>query len=208
MPHKNSEFSKIIRNKYFKLPDNDDERIMDTICTLLEKHYKGANSTDNFLLEVAKFIDRRFGFREVDFCLLDREDGKYRYRVSLGHTTDGAQSRQDIEYTYKDFWDDINYPGVRISERVWFLFQTIKEEDTRLYDRPTLLSKDRKSIDQMIEGDYMDLYMFGDKHELLGVLEVGYPKEGKIPSPHAVRWLDLIASIVGRILWEREYSKK
>jgi hypothetical protein len=69
--------------------------------------------------------------------------------------------------------------------------------EIRQFNRPSELSKERISIDEMMEGDYLDVYVYGADDEMLGWIEVSYPSDGKFPSREIVRGLELLASVIG-----------
>lgn len=61
----------------------------------------------------------------------------------------------------------------------------------------------------MIEGDYFCVYFFGvSKDDILGWLEHSRTRDGRMPGRESFKWLELMASLVGRIVYERELSKR
>jgi hypothetical protein len=60
----------------------------------------------------------------------------------------------------------------------------------------------------MIEGDYIDFYMLDPEKEIIGWIEVSNPRDGKLPNSKTIRWLEIIASAAGAIVFEREWNSK
>lgn len=198
----------ILKERYFQLPQDEDERIRAAIIDVLGSYVGKRENMVPFLEKVAKMLLRRFELREIAIGLLDQKDMKYKYVVSMGYTKTAQLTQLKAEYTYEDFFDDENYPAIPLGRNSYFLTETPRKEDRDIYSHPSLLGKGRPSPESMIEGDYIDIFMWGDEKTLIGWLELSSPRSGNIPSRKVMNWLELIASIVARIVWERDYNVK
>ena len=198
----------ILKERYFQLPQDEDERIRAAIIEVLGSYIGKRENTVTFLDKVAKMILRRFEFREVAIGLLDKKNMKYKYVISIGYTKTAQLTQLKAEFIYEDFFDNEKYPAIPIGRNSYFLTETPRKEDKAIYSQPSLLGKGRPSPESMIEGDYIDIFMWGDEKTLIGWLELSSPRSGNIPPRKVMNWLELIASIIARIVWERDYSAK
>ena len=157
------------------------------------------------LREAARFIYHSFGFKEVTIPLRSPVDGKYRYEVFLGMTREVEQSYRSLAYDHDDVFDDDTYPGVKLSKLTEIALAELEpyvEGEEGTYNRPTMLKEQRKSTDQMLEGDYYVFYLFGPGDDQFGWLELSGAKDGKFPSLKIVRQLELFATVLSLILYQ------
>lgn len=186
-PQVDSNFSRFLMKKYSSVPQDNEERIMIGIRELMKKGRNSREPIKNFLNEAANLILRRFEFKEVAIGLLNRADKKYRYVVTIGYATQAQIAQTQKVYSFNDFFDNENYPAINIGDGTEFLTETPREEDREIYSKPSLLGKERESMENMIEGDYFDINMYGDNNELIGWIELSSPRSGKIPSRDALK---------------------
>jgi len=199
------EFEQFLKKRFASGSEmTGDHRIVDAIEDLVSKHQK--DSIGTFLLDAAMMITRLFEFKEVAFGLKDTADGRFKYAVTLGYLPTSQEAMRKIAYTIEDMNDHTNYRGIKLG-RISELVIDSPEQELRTFNRPALIHKFRFSVDEFLEGDYIDIYLFGTVGEMIGWLELAGPKSGKIPGADTIRWLELIASIIGRIAWERMYSQ-
>lgn len=204
---KNS-FAAHIRQLYSPVPENEDERIMVAIIELLDKTQGQFDSTTSFLDLVAKMIHRRFEFTRVSIGLKDRSDGMFRYKVVIGFTGSAEQAHKKRVYSLNDMMDDIKFPALKLGRHTEFLMESQANGERELCNRPSELGKDRSSFDQLKEGELFDVFMYGDKHELIGWLELSGTKKDMLPTRKTIKWIELIAKIVSRVVWERDYTHR
>ncbi|HDP97545.1 MAG TPA: hypothetical protein ENN25_07665 [Euryarchaeota archaeon] len=79
----------------------------------------------------------------------------------MGYTKTAQINQLKAEHDYKDFFDDRKYPSIPMGRNSHFLTETPSKEDKAIYSHPSLLGKGRPSPESMIEGDYIDIYMWG-----------------------------------------------
>lgn len=201
-------FFKLLRNKYYGTPENDLERIIESILDLMRFYPSSGKNMEGFLEEVAKLINRRFRFRKVTIGLKDLADDIYRYKVVIGYTGPVKKKYFETSYTYEEMIDTSIYPAVRIGRDTEFNTEPLVEEERDLYNIPSVLGKERSSFDQFMEGDYIEISMYGPKRTLIGWVEVSSPTSGKPPEREDMKWLELVTAIISRIIWETVYSKE
>ncbi|MEM2839425.1 MAG: hypothetical protein QXE18_04985 [Thermoplasmata archaeon] len=184
----------------------DDPRIIECLIDLVSKHQK--NSVAAFLLDCAMLISKKFEFKEVCIGLKDRADGLYKYGVIVGALPASQEALKKITYTYEDMISDEKYPGFKIGRFSKYCMTESAETEQKTFNRPALVGKPRQSLDDFIEGDYIDTFMYGGGDELIGWVEVASPKSGKIPDKEKLLWLELVVAIISRIVWERMYRRE
>jgi len=199
------EFERFLRERFTSSSEvTGNHRIIDAVEDLVSKHQK--DSIGTFLLDAAMMISRLFEFKEVAFGLKDTADGRFKYAVTLGFLPATQEAMRKIAYTIDDMSDHTNYKDIKLGRISEFVIDS-PEQDLRTFNRPALVHKKRSMVDEFLEGDYIDIYLFGTSDEMIGWLELAGPKSGKIPGADTIRWLELIVSIIGRIAWERMYSQ-
>ncbi len=199
------EFERFIRERFAPTQEiTGYHKLADALEDLVSKHQK--DSIGTFLLDAAMMINRIFEFKEVSFGLKDTTDGRFKYAVTLGFLPTTQEAMRKIAYTIEDMNDHANYRDFKLGRISEFVIDS-PEQELRTFNRPALIHKKRSSIDEFLEGDYVDVYLFGPADEMIGWMELAGPKSGKIPDADAIRWLELIASVIGRIAWERMYSQ-
>ena len=155
------------------------------------------------LREAARFIYHAFGFKEVTVPLRSPVDGKFRYEVFLGMTKDVEQSYRALAYDRDVVFDDDTYPGTKLSKFTELMLAELEpydEGEEKTYNRPMMLSEQRKSIETMLEGDYYAVYLMGPGDDIFGWLELSSTKDGKFPPMTIIRQLELFASILSVML--------
>lgn len=155
---------------------------------------------DRFLGDVAMMINKEFRIREVTIGLRSPADGLYRYVAMAGLRPDAWKAHSDIEYTLRDFTDPSTFKGRPISSLTFvFLAEDTPyregEEDT--FNRRILLEAKRKSVDESIEGDYLDVNILDEDGELVGWIEISGTREARFPDPVTIKWIEHIGQIIG-----------
>jgi hypothetical protein len=60
-----------------------------------------------------------------------------------------------------------------------------------------MLQSARKSLDDTIEGDYIDVLILGKGEELLGWIEISGMQNGKFPDAQTLKCIELLATVIG-----------
>ncbi|MEM3038236.1 MAG: hypothetical protein QXE45_02450 [Thermoplasmata archaeon] len=181
---------------------SDDERYISDIEKFLERSLKASGQINVILTEVARLIHKISAFREIAIGLKD-DDGLFRYHEMLGFRKEAVDARKKIVYNNHDMADGVSYRAIRGGRYSNFHlseFEPFKpgEEDT--YNRPELLGQPRANHDDMIEGDFLDIYIYGRQKEILGWLELSGTKHGKFPTRQDLLNLEFIASCLALLL--------
>ncbi|MEM2839424.1 MAG: hypothetical protein QXE18_04980 [Thermoplasmata archaeon] len=201
--------AKNLKSEYNSLAGTDEIRMMQGLQSIIELHYRKLN-LKSMLHEVALIMHRLFPFRELSIGIKSPTDGLYRYVELIGFAPAAKSEHLKLSYTYEQMYDQKEYPYITISKYSLFRYaerepgEEISEKES--FSRPSLLSATRKSEDEMLEADYFDIFIFGEKDDLIGWIEVAQPKEGLIPPMRTIRWLELFAIAIAPYL-EQELQK-
>ena len=79
------------------------------------------------------------------------------------------------------------------------------EEET--YSHPVLLGSRRKSLTDSVEGDYIDIMIFGKGDEMIGWIEIAGTRAGKIPDIATIRWIEVISKVIGAAIICKGYRE-
>jgi len=153
----------------------------------------------DLLEDVVDAVNKLFWLKEVTIGLRDL-DGKYRYKVMCGLRPDAWAAHKQLAYTLEEFSDPKYYRGRQLSKHTKVFLAEDKpfvDEEVDTFTRPILLKTTRTSADNCIEGDYFDTHIFGENEELIGWIEITGTKAGKFPDPTTLRWIELLALIIG-----------
>lgn len=114
-------------------------------------------------------------------------------------------------YKDEEMADPKKYPvGVYISKySEYSMIEThpYREGEEESFNRPLKLKPERPSPDDFVEGDYIQIYFYGAKNDYLGWIELSGPKSGKIPPRSTIKWIELIAQIMGTFVYEKEFMR-
>jgi len=194
------EMAEYIRKRYSGLPQSDEEKYLDAALRLVFSIDEETNMSA-MLNDAARAIHRVFAFNEVTIGLRSPEDGKFRYDAIIGHTKEAEKALRSFAYTKEQMCDCKEYPGVPISKYTEFNireFETYKiGVEEKAFNRPLALRDARPSPESMMEGDYIDIYIYAGKDDMIGWIELSNPRDERFPSRQAIRWLELYAAILG-----------
>ena len=206
-----NETAKLVRDRYSPIPRDENEKVMDGIQKLMLIARDPTLPLKAFLDETGRLIHRLFDFREIAIGMKSKNDNLFRYEVLIGFSRDAERARKKLTYTHDEMTDSKKYPGgITIARKTEFMLVELQpyksgEEDT--FNRPSQLTKKRASIEDIIDGDYIDIYFFGRKDEVIGWIELAGTRSGKMPSRSTIRWLELISSIIASVICERDPSR-
>jgi len=206
-----NEFIKFSRKKYAGIPKDETERIMDQITKMLSKLPNPKMSIEAFLQEVIASIYRFSNFVELAVVIQDTKDGLFRYKAFIGYTQEAKKAAQTITYSYDEVIDDTDWPGIKIND-VFHIYpaelQSFEGIEARTFNRPSQLQMKREFTDALIEGDFFEFDILGPNKEVFGWIETAHTKDKKMPSRNIVKWLELIAVILGNVIYLIEQAKK
>jgi len=117
-----------------------------------------------------------------------------------GMRTDIWAAHKKITYTYDDLNDPKKYRPITISHQTKLF---LAEDDpygpgeSNTYSEHMMRQSKRKSATDSIEGDYIDIYIFGPQDETYGWIEISGTWDGRIPDARSIRCLEMISSVLG-----------
>jgi len=201
------ELERRLKAEYSAKDESDEDRMITGMLKFNEILKKKEN-LKAILTECGMTIYRLFPFREIGIGLWNPVERAYRYEFLVGHSPAAQEAHRNIKLTFGDMMDGKDVCYIQISKYTQFNFtEGLKDDpkagDEALFNRPSLLTDIRKSMDVMLEGDYFDIYMFSQKDEMMGWMEVCNTKDDKFPTMKSIRWLELFACMLAPII-ERE----
>ena len=177
-----------------------DQRTLEILLKLLETARKKALDTTELLNEAANYIRDQYRLRWVAIGLKNPKDAQFRYVALVGFRDDAALARKKQTFTAADFLDDSKYKGRAISDYSKMYFEEDKpyaEGSESTFNRPALLNSKRRSMDDALEADYLDVHIYGQDKELIGWIETSGTIMGKMPDVTTIKTIEVIASLIG-----------
>jgi hypothetical protein len=196
------ELSRMIRERYSPIKREEKDSIVDGIEQFLKSAMSPRTPMHTILMDAAKLIHRNFEFQYVSIAVKDPVDEKFRYIVALGLTPSAEAAYKEIRYSHADLFDESVFPSTKVSTYTHFYMAEdapYKPGEEKSYTRPSLLSMTRANSDDMLEGDYIDVFMQGYVRDITGYFELAGTRSGKLPSKTTIRWMELIASLLSTI---------
>ena len=181
-------------------------KALDEVCALCWRVEKSNLRTEEFLDVCADMITKHLGIASVAIAVRDR-DKAYRYKVVTGVDKEAVEGMKRIAYTREQLNDDKTYPGHEISPHTKVYLSEdhpyAKDEEFS-YRRPGLIGMRRRAVNDSLEADYIDFFFYGPDKEVLGWIETSGTRMRKLPDPATIRWIELIAFIIGQTLQLRK----
>jgi len=209
-PERSAELAKMVRERYSRIVRDESDAIIDGFEQFLLFTMTPRASIHMILDEATRLIHRNFEFQYVGIAMREKANGLYRYIATTGLTKSADMSYREIRYTYSDLFDGSTFPSVKVSNFTHFYLAEdapFKPGEEKSYSRPNLLTASRNAVDEMLEGDYIDVFMYGHLREVVGFIELGGTRSGKLPEKIAIRWIELIASMIAAMALQKESEK-
>ncbi len=176
------------------------QRCLDSLQSLLFHAVQPEMKLDDLLQESVNAIHRLLGIDSVTVGLRDSRDGFYRYKAMAGFREDAIDGLKEIAYKKEQFFENPQFLGTDISKlsRLYLTEDNIStnEEEQKTFNRPALLVMKRRTASDSLEGDYIDTKILGPSGELLGWIECSGTRTMKLPDAAAIRWIEVIASVI------------
>ncbi len=153
-----------------------------------------------FLQEAADTIKAKLAIKEITIGLRAPSDGRYRYEVMSGLSDSEWEAHKGLSYDHEDFYSQDVYKSMQISRYTRLLLaedNPYANGEEATYERDLMLQSKRKSLDDAIEGDYLDICIFGKGDDLLGWIEISGMENGRFPDTETIKCLELLASVIG-----------
>jgi len=178
-------------------------KALEDLCELCWKLERSNMNTQDFLIKIADLISKNFGIASVTIAVRDPVDKLYRYKVMNGIDQEAIDEFKRIAYTKAQVNDTSTYPGHEISSHTKVYLTEdhpyAKGEEVT-YRRPGLIGMKRRALTDSLEADYVDFFFYGPDKEILGWIEASGTRLRKLPDAATIRWIELIAFMVGQAL--------
>ena len=119
----------------------------------------------------------------------------------LGVDQETVEGFKRLVYTQGQALNPGTYPGYEISSHTRLYLgedHPYADGEEFTYRVPSLIGAEkRRSLTDSIEADYVDIFMYGPDKNLLGWIELSGTRMRKLPDATTLRWLELIAYILG-----------
>ena len=153
-----------------------------------------------FLHDAANTICTRLFIKDVTIGLRDPRDGIFRYQVMAGLEESEWEAHKKLSYSLDQLDNPTLYKFMKISKYTRLYLAEDNpygngEEET--YSKPLMLMSKRNSLEDTIEGDYLDIYIYGKGDELEGWIEISGMNNGKFPDIQTIKVVELLASVIG-----------
>ena len=189
---------------YTPIPRDDREKLIDSLLSLTELARDKKQDVHTFLEKVAKMIFRQFAFDEISIGIFDRKENKYRMDVLFGHRPEIVAEYLRLRYDQEDMVSQDRFPFIKIGKLAELdPIEGLPEDERKYLNRPYAGSLARGAVDEFHEGDYIDVWIYGPQKNILGWIELGKPRTGKLPPRASVRWVEVIASICAFAIRQR-----
>ncbi len=180
------------------------QKTLEGVQALLSHFQDPQMDIDKMLNEAVNFIWRQFGIDNVAIGLRDPKDGLYRYKAMVGFRPDAVEAHKKIAYKREQFFEDVEYHGVTISRytRIYLAEDNLPADGVErdAFNRPVLLTMKRTDPTDSLEGDYIDVGIYGPGNELVGWIEISGTRTMKLPDVATIRWVEVIASTIAAAL--------
>jgi len=194
-----------IRSNLRQLPKDDNEKILTNLWKFIGSAIVNDWSQKVICDEATKLINRSLPFAEISLALRVPGTSNFKFEALVGFRADVERELRNRIYTEAEALGHDREPSIRIDNFLDFEMAEGKcnidqEYEQRLFNRPTKITEQRKSTDEMKEGDYLALFFRGIRGELLGFVEMEAPRDRKLPQGNALKWLEVFGMIIGILL--------
>jgi hypothetical protein len=191
-----------LKQDYARARKESGVRGLDSLHGLIKLLMEEELDINEILTATAKTIYSQLNIKEVSMGLRS-PDGLYRYVAMYGLRSEVWAAHQKLTYTAEQLLDPKVYKWTDISYHTkLFLAEDntyTKDEASTRAEHLSMKSK-RKTEEDSIEGDYMDILIYGPKDEILGWIETSGTWHGKIPDSRTIRSLEVISSVLALVL--------
>ena len=193
------EIARKLRLDYLYSQKDLNQKALDGVQTLMEHFQKQEFSLDAFMNDLLNLMRRRLWVREVTVALLDKQERMFRYRYQAGLRREAWEAHLKLSYKPDEYINPAVYKAREISRNIsLFLAEDNPYGDGEdgTFSRPIMLASRRASLDDSIEGDYIDVWIRGKDKEVVGWIEFSGTTAGKFPDTVTLKWVEMLASLV------------
>ncbi|MBU0685142.1 MAG: hypothetical protein ABIE25_03870 [Thermoplasmatota archaeon] len=198
--HSASEVARKYKNEYSHVSIDQTDRSIEMIQDLLEMISTQKVDSKALCEHIVKTVYRQMHVKEVSVGLRSASDGKFRYVTMHGMRANVWTEHKKLAYTNDEFSDSAIYKGTMISKYTKLFLaedEPYHESEKGTFNEHLMQISMRKAIDDSIEGDYLDIHVFGQGNELLGWIEISGTWENKLLGPRSLKTMEIMASLAG-----------
>ena len=130
-------FRRYIETNYSPIPKDEQERLLESISTLIEMGHNKKDSLKSVMEYVSNLIFKFFDFHEIAIGLKSRKDAIYRYEVLFGYRKELQDKFAQMKYTYEDMVEYDRFPNIKMGRRSEInFFEKVPETEKALFARP------------------------------------------------------------------------
>lgn len=188
-----------LKRDYSRTSIDDEGKITESLLSLLKNLMQPKGTIHGILKDAVMMIYRHLNIREVAIGLKSKEDDLYRYEVFMGFSKESEIAHKKLAYTHDDFFDQVKYRGTMISRFTKAFLaedQPFDKGEESTYGRPVLLGQKRESLEKSLEADYFNVYIYNQKGNIVGWIEISGTKDRKFPSINDIKHIEIISSII------------
>ena len=187
-----------IKQEYAHARKESGMRGLDSIHGLIKQLMEEEPDINEVLKSTAKTIYSQFNIKEVSIGLRS-SDGLYRYVAMYGLRDEAWAAHLKLTYNEEQLMDPNTYKWTEISHHTkLFLAEDnpYTEDEARTRREHLSMISKRKTAEDSIEGDYIDVFIYGPKDEILGWIEIAGTWDGKVPDARTIRSLEVVSSVL------------
>jgi len=184
-------------------------RGLDSVHGLIKQLMEGEPDLNELMKSTARTIYSQFNIKEVSIGLRS-SDGLYRYVAMYGLREETWAAHRELTYTVEQLLDPNSYKWTDISHHTkLFLAEDnpYADDEAKTRTEHLMMKSKRMSAEDSIEGDYVDVFIYGPKDEILGWIETSGTWDGKLPDARTIRSLEIVSSVLALAI-VRHNSKK
>ena len=173
-------------------------RGLDSVHGLIKQLMEGEPDLNELMKSTARTIYSQFNIKEVSIGLRS-SDGLYRYVAMYGLREETWAAHRELTYTAEQLLDPSSYKWTDISHHTkLFLAEDnpYAEDEAKTRTEHLMMKSKRMSAEDSIEGDYVDVFIYGPKDEILGWIETSGTWDGKLPDARTIRSLEIVSSVL------------
>jgi hypothetical protein len=199
-----ADMRRFLEGRYTLVAKDEDEKILQTLTELMALGTDRVQPLSTFFDRILRFVFRQFGFTEVAIGLKERNEDIWRYHAAFGFKKEVETQLLNTRYDHDDMYSQERFPNIKTGKLSELnVAEGLPDVETDKYDRPFQWRGKRATFDDFLPGDFLDFWMFDERKEIIGWLEVSGPMDKKQPSRETVRWLELLASMCAEIILHR-----
>jgi hypothetical protein len=193
---------------YVKTKSDSVSRSLEGFQLLLSHLQRPRTQLKTLLQEAANFIQKQYSLRWVAIGVRSPTDRLFRFEVHSGLRPEAWSVFKQKAYRDEAFeltTDD--YKAEAISKLAWVYLEEenpLDKTDLQSLNRPALIHSTRRSPEDSLEADYVDVHIRGPDDELLGWIECSGTFAGKLPDATTIRCIEVVSAILGAALYNHD----